>query len=74
MTICTRIEPNMFVPFVIHECSGYYDKNRPTWHQMEKLAIHVTPTKPVGFKTSPGFAPATVTVGGDDDDDEYDDD
>ena len=37
-----------------------------TWEQMQKLAIHVTPTRPVGFKTGPGFAPVKVTVGEED--------
>ena len=39
-------EPNIVVPFTIHECTGYYDKNRPTWEQMEKLAIHVSAGQP----------------------------
>ena len=50
--ICTRVDPNIVLPFTINTCSSYYDKNRPTWQQMEKLAIDVTPAplKPVGFK------------------------
>jgi len=53
MTICNDVHPNIVVPFVIYECSGYYDKNRPSWEQMEELAIDVTPApmKPVaGFQ------------------------
>jgi hypothetical protein len=54
VTICNEVHPNVVVPFSIFDCSGYYDKNRPTWEQMEKLAIHVSagPLKPVGFKVS----------------------
>ena len=52
VTVCCYVAPNIVLPFVVNECTGYYDKNRPTWDQMEKLAIHVAaaPLKPVGFK------------------------
>jgi hypothetical protein len=74
VTLCTEVHPNIAVPFVIHECSGYYDKNRPSWKQMEDLAITVTPgpLKPVGFKTGL-FPPVKVTVGPQDDDEDIDD-
>lgn len=57
LTLCTYPEPSIAVPFVIHECSNYYDKNRPSWQQMQKLALDITPAplKPVGFKTGAGF-------------------
>jgi hypothetical protein len=57
LTMCTEVHPNIVVPFVIHTCSNYYDKNRPSWKQMEDLALDVTPAplKPVGFKTGTGF-------------------
>lgn len=57
--LCTDVHPNIVLPFVIHECTGYYDKNRPSWKQMEDLAIEVRPSstlKPVGFKVGIGFA------------------
>jgi hypothetical protein len=74
VTICTDVHPNIVVPFVIYECTGYYDKNRPSWKQMEDLAITVTPAplKPVGFKTGL-FPPVKVTVGPQDDNSEDDD-
>ncbi len=52
VTMCNSVHPNIVVPFVIYECTGYYDKNRPSWEQMEKFAINVVPgpLKPVGFK------------------------
>jgi hypothetical protein len=52
ITICTAVGPNLILPFTVYECTAYYDKNRPTWDQMQKLAIHITPgpLKPVGFK------------------------
>ena len=74
VTMCNDVHPNIVVPFRIYECSGYYDKNRPTWQQMEKLAIDVTPApmKPVGFKVGVGFhetaVPRKVVVPADDDD------
>ena len=74
LTMCNDVHPNIIVPFTIYECSGYYDKNRPSWEQMEKLAIDVTPApmKPVGFKVGVGFhekaVPREVAVPADDDD------
>lgn len=75
-TMCDKLYPAIVVPFRIYECSGYYDKNRPSWQQMEKLAIDVTrgPMKPVGFKVGVGFhetaVPRKVAVPADDDLDE----
>jgi len=73
VTMCNEVNPNIVVPFVIYECTSYYDKNRPNWEQMEKLAIDVvtTPMKPVGFKSSPGFTQTTLVrpIVTDDDDD-----
>jgi hypothetical protein len=64
VTICCGVGPNIVVPFRIYECTGYYDRNRPSWQQMEKLAIHVSPgnPKPVGFKVGVGFGTAAVVV------------
>ena len=52
LTICNWVDPCMVVPFTIYDCSNYYDKNRPSWKQMEDLAIDVVPDplKKVGFK------------------------
>ena len=57
VTVCTNVKPNIVLPFAICDCTSYYDKNRPSWEQMSKLAIDVTtaPLKPVGFKTGAGF-------------------
>lgn len=59
VTVCTSVGPNVVVPFNIYDCTGYYDKNRPNYEQMQKLAIDVRPSstlKPVGFKVGIGFA------------------
>ena len=78
ITMCDHVYPAIVVPFRIYECSGYYDKNRPTWQQMEKLAIDVTPApmKPVGFKVGVGFHDTAVPrkVAEPVDDDDADDD
>ena len=74
VTMCWRVDPNIVVPFRVYECTGYYDKNRPTWQQMEKLAIRISPgnPKPVGFKVGEGFGETTVrvAVNGDETEDE----
>ena len=46
--------PPLKVPFKVYECSNHLDKNRPTWKQMEELAIDILPLssgKTVGFRT-----------------------
>ena len=76
VTICDNVHPNIVVPFNIYECTGYYDKNRPTWQEMKDLAIHVSPgnTKPRGFRAGAGFHETVkVTVGAPDEDDDEDD-
>lgn len=73
VTICDNVQPNLLVPFNVYECTRYYDKNRPSWKQMQDLAIDIVPKtlKPVGFKTGPGFGTAfEVVVGGKEDDDD----
>ncbi len=56
LTYCTvPYGPPLKVPFKVYECSSYLDRNRPSWKQMEDLAIHVLPrssAKPAGFCTS----------------------
>jgi hypothetical protein len=77
ITICDNPQPSFVVPFNVYECSRYYDKNRPSWDQMEKLAIEVKPAstlKPVGFKTDVGFTQTTTVRVDTDDEEEFDDD
>ena len=64
VTICDWVSPNLPVPFPVYDCTGFYDKNRPSWKQMEDLAIDVVPgpLKPVGFKTGI-IPPVKITVG-----------
>ncbi|HEY2472735.1 MAG TPA: hypothetical protein VGI45_33430 [Terracidiphilus sp.] len=41
LVICTNASPNLTVPFPVHECSEFSDRNRPSWEQMDKLAIEL---------------------------------
>ena len=48
--------PPLVVPFRIYQCSSHMDRTRPTWKQMEDLAIDILPVtstsaKPAGFRT-----------------------
>lgn len=72
VTICTDVHPSLVLPFLVYECTGYYDKNRPDYEQMQKLAIDITPDpmKPVGFKVvSKGFLKVAKNLSGQEDDD-----
>ena len=81
VTMCTWMEPNIVLPFTVNTCTGYYDKNRPSYLQMQKLAIDVTPAplKPVGFKVGVGFHEAATVLTrinvdlDEDEDDDYED-
>ena len=49
--------PPLRVPFKVYECSNHADRNRPSWKQMEDLAIHIQPlssAKAAGFRKA-GF-------------------
>ena len=56
LVICTNSSPAHVVPFVVHECTEYQDRNRPDWEQMEKLAISITDEP--NRKPTPGFRAA----------------
>ena len=78
LMICTDVHPNVTVPFAVYECSGYYDKNRPSWKEMKDFAIDIStePLKKAGFKLGLGFAetavrfPATAKKSGVDEDED----
>ena len=49
---CLYAYDAVVVPFKVRECSGYCDRNRPTFKQMQELALIVNETtsaKPAGF-------------------------
>lgn len=53
LVFCNFPSPTIVVPFKLAECTNHYDKNRPSWKQMEDLAIYVSPgrakSKSAGF-------------------------
>jgi hypothetical protein len=80
MVFCTNTSPNFRVLFPIHECSEYYDRHRPGYEEMKKLAIDIQPVR-VSKKTrgfgvgsvlgpeKPEYEPAIASKNGDDSDD-----
>jgi hypothetical protein len=55
VTYCTFACELIRVPFKVRDCSNYADRHRPTWAQMEELAIDILPlcsAKPAGFRSS----------------------
>lgn len=69
LVICMRTDPNFTVPFTMYECSEFSDKNKPTWEQMNKLAIEVNPVR-VSARTKGFYAVTKIQPARDDDDDE----
>jgi hypothetical protein len=70
LVVCTNSSPARNVPFPVHECTEFWDRNRPDWEQMEKLALsfsegHRKPTP--GFRHA-GFGRVAVVVKGDEED------
>jgi len=59
MVFCTNTSPNFKVLFPVHECSEYYDKRKPDYQQMEKLAIDIEPI--TTRKKTRGFGLAAVS-------------
>jgi hypothetical protein len=45
VVICTEVNPNISVPFKVQDCTGYLDRNRPSYDAMTKLAINVEPSR-----------------------------
>ena len=76
LVICTNPYPAMVVPFTVYECTDYSDRNRPSFAQMQKLALSFSdgcrrPTP--GFRAT-GFAQVAFSdEGGCEDKDENED-
>ena len=72
VVICRNTEPNRVIPFSVRECTGYCDRDRPDWEQMEKLAINLTTA--INRKPTPGFRGAGfANVPVSDEDEEHED-
>ena len=52
LVYCNFPTPTILVPFKLSACTNHYDKNRPSWKQMQDLAIQIAPAtaKPAGFR------------------------
>ncbi|HTV81555.1 MAG TPA: hypothetical protein VME18_02805 [Acidobacteriaceae bacterium] len=54
MVVCTATYPDFPVPFIVRECTGFTDRAKPDWDEMEKFAIDIAPVnfaKKVGFRS-----------------------
>lgn len=72
LVICTNVHPNRVIPFPVYECTEFWDRNRPEWEQMEKLALDFSEgrRKPTAGFSGGGFGLTSVV---DDGGDNYDD-
>jgi hypothetical protein len=57
IVLCTyaSYERALFIPFKVKSCSNHADRARPSWEEMQKLALDVKPhstLKTVGFLTT----------------------
>jgi hypothetical protein len=69
LVICTNPSPARVVPFTVYECTEFWDRRKPDWEAMEKLAINFSEgrRKPTpGFRAK-GFARVPEVVEDDDD-------
>jgi hypothetical protein len=58
LVICTNSSPALRVPFPVYECTGFWDRNRPDYEAMTKLALNFSVGRRkaiTGFRDS-GFA------------------
>lgn len=73
LVICNYLSPNMKVPFTVYECSEFDDANKPSWDEMQKLAIEVAPTrtsrKTAGFNVRVPLMP--ISLNEDEDEEEF---
>lgn len=69
LVICTNVNPNLRVPFPVHECSEFSDRHKPTLEQMSRLALRVSPTRlsarTRGFQAVTALRPVRVKEGED---------
>jgi hypothetical protein len=40
LVVCTNSSPAVLVPFPVYECTGYWDRNRPSYDEMSRLALN----------------------------------
>ena len=64
LVICTNSSPARLVPFPVHECTDFWDRNRPGYVEMTKLALNFSDGRRkaiAGFRNS-GFARIPVVA------------
>lgn len=52
LTYCDFLNQPIVVSLQVRECSRYVHRSRPSWDQMEELALEIRPSptlKPAGF-------------------------
>ena len=54
LVICTNAEPARMIPFIVHQCTDFWDRRKPDWEQMEKLAMSFSEGE--RRKSTPGFS------------------
>jgi hypothetical protein len=71
--VCTNSAPAHLVPFPVYECTEFWDRHRPSYDEMTKLALDFSQGRrsPTPGFSGRGFACVTVTRT---DDDELDED
>ena len=72
LVICTNSSPARQVPFPVHECTEFWDRNRPGYVEMTKLALDFSDGRRksiAGFRDS-GFARVPLVTEGECEDDE----
>ena len=74
IVICNKATPDIVIPFVVLDCTSFDDKFRPSWQEMQKLAIDIQPvrvsSRTKGFSTVTEACPVTVPVEDEDEEDE----
>ena len=72
LVICTNTSPSQLVPFPVEECTEYWDRNRPSWNEMERLALSFSEghRKPVSGFRGRGLGRALEIANNESDDEE----
>lgn len=52
--MCNYSSTLVKIPFTVYECSQFDDANKPSWDQMQKLAIEMKPAS--RLRQTPGFS------------------
>ena len=64
LVICTNSSPARLVPFPVHECTEFWDRHRPDYEAMTKLALNFSGRRRkaiTGFRDS-GFTRIPVVA------------